>query len=166
MGFIWLYFLSSDNNTFHPLFCHLCFSLNVGPQTLLMVDYMMNSLPLLSVSHCLSPTVSVSLSLTVSLSRSLFLSHSVSLSLSLYVPGVSISLHGAELQWQSPHRRRVLRAPAPGVEAADFSFPPNRSPVRMEVSLAGAPDSPSTQDNVPPHGKPFGTSLVRGTSTK
>ncbi|XP_070976763.1 anoctamin-4-like [Oncorhynchus clarkii lewisi] len=63
---------------------------------------------------------------------------------------VSFSLHGAELQWQSPHRRRVLRAPAPGVEAADFSFPPNRSPVRMEESLAGAPDSPSTQDNVPP----------------
>ncbi|KAK6314670.1 hypothetical protein J4Q44_G00141990 [Coregonus suidteri] len=66
---------------------------------------------------------------------------------------VSFSLHGAELQWQSPHRHRVLRPPTPGCEAADsaFSFPPTRSPVRMEESLAGAPDSPSTQDNAPPH---------------
>ncbi|CAB1346058.1 unnamed protein product [Coregonus sp. 'balchen'] len=48
---------------------------------------------------------------------------------------------------------RVLRPPTPGCEAADsaFSFPPTRSPVRMEESLAGAPDSPSTQDNAPPH---------------
>ncbi|XP_019898577.2 anoctamin-4 isoform X2 [Esox lucius] len=71
---------------------------------------------------------------------------------SLVIEGVSLPLHGAEHQWQSPDRSRVPRPLAPGCQAEDtaFSFSPPRSPVSMEESSAGAPDSPSTQDGAPP----------------
>ncbi|GLD48102.1 anoctamin-4-like isoform X3 [Lates japonicus] len=66
--------------------------------------------------------------------------------------GVSLSLHGSEPQWRSPHRRRVpLQPSASGYQAADrpLAFPTCGEADIMEESSAEAPDS-STQDDVPP----------------
>ncbi|GAA6227774.1 anoctamin-4-like isoform X3 [Lates japonicus] len=65
---------------------------------------------------------------------------------------VSLSLHGSEPQWRSPHRRRVpLQPSASGYQAADrpLAFPTCGEADIMEESSAEAPDS-STQDDVPP----------------
>ncbi|KAJ8007147.1 hypothetical protein DPEC_G00114530 [Dallia pectoralis] len=72
---------------------------------------------------------------------------------SLVKEGVSFSLHGAEHQWQGPDRSSVPRPLVPGCRLEDtaFSFSPTRSPVNMEDSSTGAPDTPSTQDDAPAH---------------
>ncbi|XP_041636798.1 anoctamin-4-like isoform X2 [Cheilinus undulatus] len=66
---------------------------------------------------------------------------------------VSLSLHGFELQQQSPHRHRVpLQPSASGFKAADrplVFFPRGKEADIMEESSAEAPDS-STQDDIPP----------------
>lgn len=69
--------------------------------------------------------------------------------------GVSLSLHGSELQHHSLHRHRVqLQPSASGYRAADrpLAFPSCGEDDIMEESLATAPDS-STQDDVPPLGE-------------
>ncbi|KAF7664480.1 hypothetical protein LDENG_00176140 [Lucifuga dentata] len=65
---------------------------------------------------------------------------------------VSLSLHGCEPQWQTPHRRRApLQPSASGFQAADrpLTFPSCGAEDIMEESSAEAPDS-GTQDDVPP----------------